>query len=220
MNHLFFSSLFLLLILCALAGCQPQGPETNGSGLPVNPEALLDRKPVAQLNLKAQELLQNGQAEAAIARLESALDLAPQEPGTLYNLAIAYEKAGHPLESVKAFEQLLTLNPNQGPQLNPSEIHKSLGVLYEAIAEAYLSGVPLEAVNLDDSASGDDEERVSESPEKSSKPDLPAAQKAYETAIEHYQQAIDANNPEAEALKQQIVDIQAQLAKGLKPPTE
>ncbi|MEB3205864.1 MAG: tetratricopeptide repeat protein, partial [Vampirovibrionales bacterium] len=112
-------------------GCQPQHSSSDLAAVVANPEAFLDRKPVAQLNLKAQQLLENGQPEAAIARLESALDLSANEPATLYNLAIAYEKAGYPLKSARTFEQLLALNPQQGSRLNPAEIHKSLGVLYE-----------------------------------------------------------------------------------------
>ncbi|MEB3205846.1 MAG: hypothetical protein VKK59_00685, partial [Vampirovibrionales bacterium] len=130
-----------------------------------------------------------------------------------------YEKAGYPLKSARTFEQLLALNPQQGSRLNPAEIHKSLGVLYEVIAESYLSGSPPEAEHPD----GFDEDiTAGAAPEtqKKAKPNVPEAEKAYRVAMNHYQKAIEAGSPESEPIHQQIRDIQAQLQKGIKTPLQ
>ncbi|MEB3245428.1 MAG: tetratricopeptide repeat protein [Vampirovibrionales bacterium] len=200
-----------LLVALVFAGCQPASQLAN------DPEGVLDRKPVAELNLKAQALLQAGDAKAAIARLESALDLAPNDPGTLYNLALSYEQSGESARSIALFEQLLQLNAPGIPKLN---VHKSLGVLYEEQAARALKGeLGTPAGELNTSASQDNGEALTQAKTqpKAGKPDLAAAEAAYKKAIAHYTQAADLGGPETDLLRQQVVDIEAELAKGLKP---
>jgi tetratricopeptide (TPR) repeat protein len=93
---------------------------------------------IADLNQKAQQLLQQGDAAGAVSRLESALDLNPEEPLTLHNLAIAYEAKGDYDRSIQSFEKLLTLK-SLGSGLDAKRIKQSLAVVYESKADKLMS---------------------------------------------------------------------------------
>ncbi|MFN8614621.1 MAG: hypothetical protein U0003_01745 [Vampirovibrionales bacterium] len=64
---------------------------TGGGALTSTPFAY--RKSVAELNQKAALLLQQGNAEGAMSRLEAAQDLSPHDAGIEFNLAIATSMA-------------------------------------------------------------------------------------------------------------------------------
>lgn len=95
-------------------------------------EKVVYNRSVAELNQKAQAMLQQGDAEGAVSRLESASDLYPDEPNTLHNLAIAYQAKGDLDKSIQTFEHLLTLKDLK----DVGKIQKSLGVVYEEKADA------------------------------------------------------------------------------------
>ena len=82
---------------------------------------------IAGLNQKAQSLMQNGQTDTAIQRLESALDLNPAEVNTRYNLALAYQKKGD-LDKAIPLLETLCLKPGS---LDMNKILLSLGQVYE-----------------------------------------------------------------------------------------
>jgi tetratricopeptide (TPR) repeat protein len=91
---------------------------------------------IAGLNQKAHNLMQNGQVDLAIQRLESALDLNPAEVNTRYNLALAYQKKG---DLDKAIPQLETLSLEPGT-LDVNKIYLSLGQIYEAKGDTQPAG--------------------------------------------------------------------------------
>jgi tetratricopeptide (TPR) repeat protein len=114
----------LVMLILVLSGCGGQG--------------LMNRPSVAELNQKAQLLLSQGDATSAIGRLESALDLDPNQPNTLFNLAIAYQQTGKQNKAIPLLEKLLTTNDRPGPRL-PAEVEdnvrQALSVAYEAQAD-------------------------------------------------------------------------------------
>jgi tetratricopeptide (TPR) repeat protein len=83
---------------------------------------------IAGLNQKAQNLMQSGQTDQAIQRLESALDLNPQEVNTRFNLALAYQAKG---DLDKAIPLLISLGQQPGT-LDINKVHLVLGQVYEA----------------------------------------------------------------------------------------
>lgn len=83
---------------------------------------------VQTLNQRANELLNAGNIDGAIARLESINDLNPNFPQTHYNLGIAYYKKGDYEKSIKSLNKAVELNKNL------ADAHYSLGVVYEEMA--------------------------------------------------------------------------------------
>jgi tetratricopeptide (TPR) repeat protein len=91
---------------------------------------------IAGLNQKAQSLMQSGQTDQAIQRLESALDLNPQEVNTRFNLALAYQKKG---DWDKAIVMLTSLSQQPGT-LDVNKVYLALGQVYEAKADTQPAG--------------------------------------------------------------------------------
>lgn len=89
---------------------------------------------VANLNKKAQELMAQGDAAGAVSRLESARDLNPNEPLTLYNLGIAYATNGQTGKAIVTFEELLA-QKKYPSGLSESQVLQSLSISYEALAD-------------------------------------------------------------------------------------
>jgi tetratricopeptide (TPR) repeat protein len=89
-------------------------------------EDVVYKRSIAELNTRAMQRMNSGDVAGAICRLESALDLGPNEPATLNNLAIAYQTAGHLDQAIPLLEKLLTVNGVDKPQ-----ILRSLGIAYE-----------------------------------------------------------------------------------------
>lgn len=116
-------------------------------------EQMVHNRSIADLNKKANELMQKGDTAGAVGRLESALDLNPNEPNTLYNLAIAYQ-ANHDYDkSIRAFESLAAMKQLPA-NLNMANILQSLGVVYEEKADTLVtkSTEALEAKKPDEAA--------------------------------------------------------------------
>jgi tetratricopeptide (TPR) repeat protein len=146
--------------LLALQGCTDTAP--------YNPA-------ISQLNTSAQQALQKGDTDSAIHRLESALELAPNDVNTQYNLAIVYQSKGNHLKAISLLEKLLKTKEMSLDKLLPA-----LAVAYEAEADR-LSNLS--------------------SPQASpqgSKPDLSAQEQAmhyYQKAIETFEQCIQEIKP-------------------------
>src|SRR5437868_5059904 len=68
---------------------------------------VVHQRSIAELNQKAQTMMQSGDYEGAVSRLEAAHDLEPTEPNTTYNLAIAYQSKGDYPKAIAIFNQLL-----------------------------------------------------------------------------------------------------------------
>ena len=93
------------------------------------------QRSVSELNNKATAMIAQGDIAGAIARLESARDLMPQEPSLLYNLALAYEANQQPDKAIALLGEFLEQHP--GDPLAPAAM-KSLGVLWESQGDALL----------------------------------------------------------------------------------
>ncbi|OGI27624.1 MAG: hypothetical protein A2287_09080 [Candidatus Melainabacteria bacterium RIFOXYA12_FULL_32_12] len=83
---------------------------------------------IQTLNLKAKQLIDSGDIDGAIGRLESINDLNPAFPQTHYNLGIAYYKKGEFDKAVKSLNEAVRLDPKLG------DAYYSLGVIYEDLA--------------------------------------------------------------------------------------
>jgi tetratricopeptide (TPR) repeat protein len=105
----------LLSVLSLFGGCQKD---------------VVHQRSIAELNQKAQVLMQSGDIDGAIARLEAAHDLEPDEPNTTHNLAIAYQTKGDYDKAITLFTQLM-----DKPGTDKAELYKALGVTYEAKAD-------------------------------------------------------------------------------------
>jgi tetratricopeptide (TPR) repeat protein len=113
-------------------------------------EKVVYNRSVAELNQKAMALLQQGNTAGAVGRLESAIDLYPDEPNTLHNLAVAYQANGELDKSIVTFERLLSF-----PEIpDVDKVKKSLGVVYEEKADAlYVKAEEAEDEKKQDEAS-------------------------------------------------------------------
>src|ERR1700743_2235329 len=90
----------LLCLMAALTGCTPAGPR-----------ALLDGK----------KLIEQGNYEAAIARLKTATELMDTNALAWNYLGLAYHHANHPERAVEAYQKALKRNPDL------LEVHYDLG---------------------------------------------------------------------------------------------
>ncbi|MEM0951499.1 MAG: tetratricopeptide repeat protein [Cyanobacteria bacterium P01_H01_bin.74] len=160
-------------------------------------QSLVYQRPVSELNLKAQQLLEAGDYEGAIARLESAHDLQPDNDKTTYNLATAYQLNNNIDQAIGLFTQLLQKNTlGQG-----AELEKSLGIVYEAKADALMqkfaefenkANTPLaNSKNLDNKPDQQTNSAMSENDTTTDASQLkPMAINAYKLAIQYYQAAM------------------------------
>ncbi|MBQ2644065.1 tetratricopeptide repeat protein [bacterium] len=96
--------------------------------------ACINRFAVQELNNNAKELLAKGQTEAAIARLESSIDLDESIFETHYNLAVAYMQAKLYDKALKALEKVQELKPDF------ADTYHSIAVINEELAYDILSG--------------------------------------------------------------------------------
>jgi tetratricopeptide (TPR) repeat protein len=147
----------LLVVLTLSSGCQKD---------------VVHQRSIAELNQKAQIMMQNGDIDGAIARLEAAHDLEPDEPNTLHNLAIAYQTKGDYDKAITLFTQLMSK-----PGTDKAELYKALGVTYEAKADQ-LEGQAKEA----EAAPKADKTKVQQLSQQS--------EEAYNQALASYQQAV------------------------------
>lgn len=157
-------------ILCSASGCQ---------------QDVVHQRSMAELNQKAQTLMNSGDYEGAVSRLEAAHDLQPEEPTTTYNLAIAYQMKGDHDKAIATFQQVL-----DKPGINKAEVLKALGISYEAKADKLAE----EAKTL----------------EESPKPDAAKAQQLKQEADAAYHQAVDYYK-QAESGLADPSEVQAQI---------
>lgn len=144
-------SVIALALVVSLSGCEKD---------------VVHQRSISELNQKAQALMSAGDYDGAIARLEAAHDLEPNEPNTLYNLAIAYQTKGDYDKAIAAFKDV-----QDKPGLDKAEINKALGISYEAKADQ-LNAQAKEA-------------------EEAAKPDKAKAQQLHQDADQAYHQALD-----------------------------
>lgn len=176
-------TLFLaLLFITTLTGCS-------------NSQDVVHQKSVMVLNQRAQTLLNAGDMQGAIGRLEAAHDLLPNEPRTVNNLAVAYSQSGQFDKAVALYTELLEKPPAPGDKegLKPQQIQIGLGTAYEGWAD--------ELMNKSDDAA--------------EKPDKKAQSAQYkEQAIATYEKAIESYklvNPAPAEITTQIQAVEERV---------
>ncbi len=179
----------LSLIACTVALLGFSGCKTD----------VVHQRSISELNEKAQLRMQSGDYEGAISRLEAAHDLQPEEPNTTYNLAVAYQTKGDYGKAIAIFDELLK---NPGPDNTPmssSQIHKNMGITYEAQADK----LEAEASSLTAEPKGDKSKAAQLQQEANS---------AMDQALMHYRKALPGLK-ESEGIAAQIQAIEAKLKK-------
>lgn len=83
---------------------------------------------IQTLNFKAKQLMDGGDVDGAIGRLQAINDLNPNFPQTHYNLGIAYYKKGEPDKAIESLNKALDLDNKL------VDAYYTLGVIYEDIA--------------------------------------------------------------------------------------
>jgi tetratricopeptide (TPR) repeat protein len=187
------SGSLLILSFMVLSGCQTTD--------------LVHQRPMAELNQKAQTMMQAGDFNGAIARLESAHDLDPSEPNTTFNLALAYQAAGRIEPAIGLLADLADKPKAGGP--SSAQVHKALAVTWEAKADQLASQAK------DASPESGDEE--SKSAKQAKPPSADAMQKqedaerAYATALDYYKQALKEGlqDPQVQQQVQMLEDRRA-----------
>lgn len=158
------------------------------------------QRSISELNQKAQAMINAGDYNGAVSRLEAAHDLKPDEPNTLHNLAIAYQMQGN---QDKAIETLLQLREQSG--MDKAEIFKSLGIAYEAKADQLeAEAKALEEKPKPDSATIAERKRQSDD--------------ALKQAMEAYQQSVSNGVKNTNEIQKQIEALQAKLDHQSKKP--
>lgn len=182
--------------LMMLSGCQ---------------QDLVYQRSMADLNQKAQAMMQAGDYAGAVSRLEAAHDLQPEEPNTMYNLAIAYQMNGNYDKAAALFHRLLDKK-----SMDSADIHKALGIIYEAMADKHFMDARM--LEEETAPAGPDTVESSESA-----PDDRAAQAAllkqeaeasYQLALQHYQKALDAQVKNPAEVETQMRALEARLQQG------
>jgi tetratricopeptide (TPR) repeat protein len=164
--------------LIFLSGCQEQ---------------VVYQRSMADLNQKAQAMMQAGDYAGAVSRLEAAHDLQPEEPNTMHNLAVAYQMNGNYDKAIVLFTKLLDKNG-----MDKAEMHKNLGIAYESQADQLTHQArELEGEDKPDAA------KVAELNQE--------AERHYKLATEHYQQALAAGVKNQGEVETQIRALQARL---------
>jgi len=87
---------------------------------------------IQTLNQRAIELMNEGNVDGAIARLESITDLNPNFAETYYNLGVAYHKKGDFKKSITALNKAIKLKKDF------PEAYYTLGVVYEELSSNLL----------------------------------------------------------------------------------
>lgn len=185
------------LLLTSLTGCQ---------GVSVY------QRSVADLNTKAQAYLQQGDSAKAICRLEAALELMPDEPNTLYNLAVAYRDNQRFEEAIQSFSSLLELKKSDPKQ--KVALTRSLGIVHEERADQLMADVDALEQGLPPVSSGKADCLPATKPSAKDLAEMGGqAILHYQAAIDFYQQAIDAKAEDAEGLTKQIKSLQEAIDK-------
>ena len=156
----FVLSTLAVLVMVSATGCQ---------------QDLVYKKSMGELNQKAQAMMNSGDVDGAVSRLEAAHDLDPNEPLTTHNLAIAYQMQGNYDKAIEMFQSL-----TDKPGLDHAEIYKSLGISYEGKADKLLS----QAKELEEDPKADKTklEKITQLKTES--------EAAYQSAIDAYQKAL------------------------------
>lgn len=109
--------------------------------------ACINNLAVQELNNKAVDYMNKGDAETAVCRLKSSLDLDNDVYETHYNLAVAYNALGRYSEAVEELNKVTELNPEFADALYTLAVAKE-ALAYDIIKDAVESGNPLSLTRL------------------------------------------------------------------------
>jgi tetratricopeptide (TPR) repeat protein len=160
---------------------------------------VVHQRSIAELNQKAQAMMHAGDYDGAVARLEAAHDLQPEEPNTTHNLAIAYQMQGNYDKALAMFTELL-----DKPGMDKAEIQKSIGITAEAKADKLFA----EAKSLEADPKAD-KAKVQQLTQQ--------AEESYALALDSYRQAVEGLKNPAEVQKQ-IAALEARQKKAETAP--
>lgn len=155
---------------------------------------VVHQRSMAELNQKAQVMMNAGDYDGAIARLEAAHDLQPEEPTTTYNLAIAYQMKGDYDKAIATFQQVMGK-----PGINQAEVQKALGISYEGKADKLTA-----AAKEQEEAPKPDPAKVKQLKQE--------ADVAYHQALDSYKQA-ESGLQDPEAVRAQIKALEDNFKK-------
>jgi tetratricopeptide (TPR) repeat protein len=126
----------IALSIVGLTACVVQTPSAMGPA-------------IAKLNTAAQQAMAQGNTATAVARLESALELAPNQPELSHNLAAAYLANHNYGQAATLFEALANKAPDTKAQLTyitqAAQAHQQQGnIAYDALMEQKANPLPAE----------------------------------------------------------------------------
>ncbi len=179
----------LAFVLVTLTGCQKD---------------IVHQRSIAELNQKAQTMMQSGNIDGAVARLEAARDLQPEEPSTIYNLAIAYQMQGQFAKAIQMFTLLLEHPGASGTKLEKAELQKAMAITYEAKADKLSADVR----TLEDDAKTDKSQVAQMHLD---------TQQSYKLALDYYKQSIDSGLKNPADVQKQIADLEKKLSELSQP---
>jgi tetratricopeptide (TPR) repeat protein len=160
---------------------------------------VVHQRSIAELNQKAQAMMQAGDYNGAVARLEAAHDLQPEEPKTTHNLAIAYQMQGNYDKALAMFNELLLKSG-----IDKAEIQKSIGITAEAKADK----LSAEAKGMESDPKAD-KAKVQQLNQQ--------AEESYALALDSYRQAVGGLKNAADVQKQ-IAALEARKKKAETAP--
>jgi tetratricopeptide (TPR) repeat protein len=135
----------------AAQGGQENAAEQMARGL----QALLTNMPLLKLQNEAEAALQQNKLEEAIAKFQEIIKVAPNDPGTLYNLALAQTRAGRFQEAAANIDKALVGRPDDKnaqdlkkwlAQREQAEAAKRFENAWKAAEDAFNQGKYEEAV--------------------------------------------------------------------------
>ncbi|MCR5261115.1 MAG: tetratricopeptide repeat protein [Candidatus Gastranaerophilales bacterium] len=164
--------------------------------------ACVNRFAVQELNNNAKELLSQGKVDAAIARLESSIDLDESIFETHYNLAVAYIEAKKYDKALASLEKVKQLNPDF------AEAYHSMGVCYEEKAYEIIN-----EEKEDKKLSNDDEETAETSKKELSTEDKIKVTEYLTAAIDSYNAYLTKkeNAEDKEKVEQKIDELNKKI---------
>lgn len=163
--------------------------------------ACMNRFAVQELNNNAKELLAQGKVEAAIARLESSVDLDEKVFESHYNLAVAYMEAKMYDKALSSLEKVKELKPDF------ADLYHSVAVCNEEKAYEIISGENQDNIS--------DENSQEENKKELSLEDKAQITQYFTTAIDNYNIYLTKKEKaqDKEKVEQKINDLNSKIKK-------
>ena len=171
-------------------------------------EDVLYGNAVGALNEAAKTSVNRGNAKQAVAYLESAVVLKPAETSTLYNLAVAYQSNSQYDKAVETFNQLIKLQPD-----DTAKLYQYRAMALEEKADTLRADLNDALDTLESSVPACTTRSKRQEMEGDVEQLHQKAEASYQQAIEGYQAALTYEPDNAEALQQQVSQLEDALEK-------